>query len=159
MKESNFLSHCLEDCLKPYSDFLSLQSNLFLQSQKTPFGCFIYISSSKSSCNNFLLTSSFSNSRLCKVTSANNTQIEASLTTSEKISWKSIASFENILFLLVLLCTFKHYHQHPLAFCRPTCNQQLLCTLGVLLGSMFNSYLGNPFPRLFLFLIQQFQYD
>ena len=92
MKESNFLYHCLGNCLKQYNDFLSLQTNLLLRICTKPSGWSIYIYSSKSLWRKVVLTSNCSNSRLSNAVSANTIRIETSLTTGENFSWKSITS-------------------------------------------------------------------
>ena len=93
MKESNFLYQCLDACLRLYKLLFSRHTKYSLPLIVNLSGCSIYISSTKSPWREAIFTLSCSIFRFILAAKPNTTRIEDILTTSEKISSKSMPFF------------------------------------------------------------------
>lgn len=90
MYEPNRLYHCLRDVFKPYEDLFNLHRSLPSPIFLKPFGCSMYICSSRLPWRKVVFTSIFSKCISMLTIRANNSLIEACLTTRLKISSLSI---------------------------------------------------------------------
>ena len=90
---SNFRYHCLGACFKPYKLFFNLHTSFSFRFTSYPYGCCIYISSSKSPWRKAVFTSNCSRCKSSAATRLKIVLIEVILTTGENMSTKSIPFF------------------------------------------------------------------